>query len=121
MIDWNDYLMMDQQRTLQGYTDGSQHVREQTRQAVARCSMQTFRLQRSLEEHGKWCRTAIKPASFPPGWDEEWVRKVLAHDAEQTADEAMVEDEAVLVKSPQTVMEVPHALVPTMREFLAKH
>jgi len=31
---------------------------------------------------------------FPPGWDEERVRKVLAHYEEQTEDEAVAEDEA---------------------------
>ncbi len=31
---------------------------------------------------------------FPPGWDEERVRKVLAHYEEQTEEEATAEDEA---------------------------
>ena len=44
---------------------------------------------------------------FPPGWDEERVRKVLAHYEEQTADEAVAEDEAAFEESTQTVMEVP--------------
>jgi hypothetical protein len=52
---------------------------------------------------------------LPPGWDEERVRQVLAHYEEQTEDEAAVED------ATQTVMEVPHELVPAIRELIARH
>ena len=31
---------------------------------------------------------------FPSGWDEEKIKKVLAHYNEQTEDEAVAEDEA---------------------------
>ena len=58
---------------------------------------------------------------FPPGWDEERVRQVLAHYEEQTEDEAVAEDEAAMEESTQTVMEVPHELVPAIRELIAKH
>ena len=36
----------------------------------------------------------MRQHTFPPGWDEERVRKVLAHYEEQTEEEAMAEDEA---------------------------
>ena len=58
---------------------------------------------------------------FPPGWDEERVRKVLAYYEEQTEEEAVAEDEASFAESTQTVMEVPHELVPAIRELIAKH
>jgi hypothetical protein len=58
---------------------------------------------------------------FPPGWDEERVRKVLAHYQEQTEAEAVAEDEAAFEEPTQTVMEVPTALVPAIRELIAKH
>ena len=58
---------------------------------------------------------------FPSGWDEERVRKVLAHYEEQSEDEAMAEDEAAFEDSTQTVMEVPIDLVPAVRELIAKH
>jgi hypothetical protein len=58
---------------------------------------------------------------FPPGWDEEWVQKVLAHYEEQTENEAVAEDEAAFEDSTQTMMEVPHELVPAIRELIAKH
>jgi hypothetical protein len=58
---------------------------------------------------------------FPPGWDEERVRKVLTHYEEQTEDEAVAEDEAAFEDSTHTVMEVPNELVPAIRELIAKH
>ena len=58
---------------------------------------------------------------FPPGWDEERVRKVLAHYEEQTEAEAVAEDEAAFEEPTQTVMDVPTALVPVIRELIAKH
>lgn len=58
---------------------------------------------------------------FPSGWDEERVRKVLAHYERQTEEEATAEDEAAFEDPDQTVMEVPNALVPAVRELIAKH
>jgi len=56
---------------------------------------------------------------FPEGWDEERVRKVLGFYGEQTETEAVAEDEAG-VASGDTVMNVPHDLVPIIREMIAK-
>ena len=58
---------------------------------------------------------------FPQGWDEERVQKVLAHYEEQTDAEAVAEDEATFEEPTHTVMEVPTALVPVIRELIAKH
>lgn len=58
---------------------------------------------------------------FPPGWDEERVRRVLAHYEEQTETEAVAEDEAALTDPTRTVMEVPRELVPAVRELIGKH
>ena len=58
---------------------------------------------------------------FPPGWDEERVKKVLAHYEAQTEAEAIAEDEAAFDEESQTVMEVPSKLVSTVRELIAKH
>ena len=58
---------------------------------------------------------------FPPGWDEERVRKVLAHYEEQTEDEAVAEDEAAFESRDQTFMEIPNELVPAVRELIAQH
>jgi len=63
----------------------------------------------------------MKRHRFPPGWDEERVMEVLAHYEEQTEAEAVAEDEAAFEDQAQTVMEVPTALVPAIRELLAKY
>jgi hypothetical protein len=57
---------------------------------------------------------------FPDGWDEDRVRRVLAHYEEQTESECAAEDEAG-VEASETVMSVPHDLVPKVRELIAKH
>lgn len=36
----------------------------------------------------------LKQKKFPPGWDEERVRNMLAHYEQQTEEEAVAEDEA---------------------------
>jgi len=63
----------------------------------------------------------MKQIKFPPGWDEQRVRKVIAHYEAQTEDEAVAEDEAMLHDQTQTVMEIPTELVPAVRELIAKH
>ena len=57
---------------------------------------------------------------FPPGWDEERVRRVLAHYETQTEDEAVDEDERAFEKG-QTVIEVPAELMPVIREVIAQY
>ena len=59
--------------------------------------------------------------NFPPGWDENRVREVLAHYEAQTEDEAVGEDEAAFEDQSQTFMEIPNALVPKVRELIASH
>ena len=63
----------------------------------------------------------MKQADFPPGWDEERVRRVMAHYEQQTEEEAVAEDEAAFESSTQTFIEVPNELLPAVRELLAKH
>ncbi|MHC4471549.1 MAG: hypothetical protein ACYS99_11355 [Planctomycetota bacterium] len=58
---------------------------------------------------------------YPPGWDEERVRRVLAHYEEQSDEEAVAEDEAAYEVPEHTAMEVPVDLVPAVRKLLAKH
>ena len=62
----------------------------------------------------------MSQSRFPEGWSEEKVRRVLAHYEEQTEDDATAEDEAGM-ESSETVMNVPHDLVPKVRELIAKH
>ena len=58
---------------------------------------------------------------FPPGWDEERVREVLAYYEVQSEDEAVAEDESAFEKGSRTVIEVPNELVPAIRELIARH
>jgi len=57
---------------------------------------------------------------YPAGWDQERVKRVLAHYEQQTDDQAVAEDEAAYESTTHTVMEVPVDLVPAVRELLAK-
>lgn len=59
-------------------------------------------------------------SKFPAGWDEDRVKRVLAHYEEQIEEEAVAEDEAAYEAADQTVMEVPTDLVPTIRDLIAK-
>ena len=61
----------------------------------------------------------MKQSKFPDGWSEERIRRVLAHYEEQSEEDAVAEDEAG-VESSETVMSVPHELVPAIREMIAK-
>ena len=62
----------------------------------------------------------MKKTAFPPGWNEDRVRQVLAHYEAQSAEEAVAEDEAAAEDPSQTLMEIPHELVPQVRELIAK-
>jgi hypothetical protein len=56
---------------------------------------------------------------FPEGWDEGKIRRVLADYEEQSEEDAMAEDEAGVQWS-ETVMAIPHELVPEVRELIKK-
>jgi hypothetical protein len=59
-------------------------------------------------------------SKYPPGWDEERVRRVLDHYEAQSDEEAVAEDEAAYEATTHTVMDVPVELVPVIRELIAK-
>jgi type II secretory pathway component PulC len=61
----------------------------------------------------------MKQNDFPIGWDKERVERVVAHYEGQTEEEALAEDEDAMRPS-ETVMSVPHDLVPVVRELIAK-
>ena len=54
---------------------------------------------------------------FPAGWSESRVQRVLNHYESQTDEEAAKEIRSALEN---TTMEVPTALVPVVRELIAK-
>jgi hypothetical protein len=57
---------------------------------------------------------------FPAGWDEERVRRVLAHYESQTEDEQFAEIEAAREAEGITMMAVPTELVPEVRALIAR-
>lgn len=57
---------------------------------------------------------------FPPGWDENRVREVLAHYESQTEDEQFAEIEAAREAEGMTLMAIPTELVPEVRALLAR-
>ena len=63
----------------------------------------------------------MKQSKFPSGWDEERVRKVIAHYEDMTEEQEVAEDEVAFGDQTRTVMEIPIELVPAVRELIAKH
>ncbi|MGH9381523.1 MAG: hypothetical protein ACRD2Z_13030 [Thermoanaerobaculia bacterium] len=61
-----------------------------------------------------------KKQDFPRGWDEQRVREVLDYYENQSDEEAAAEHEAALAPH-ETLMEVPAALVPRVRELIAEY
>ena len=62
----------------------------------------------------------MKESTFPSGWDEDRVKRVLCHYESQSEENAAAEDEAAWEDSAQTFMEIPNDLIPTVRGMLAK-
>ena len=58
---------------------------------------------------------------FPPGWDEERVRRVLAHYETQTEEAAVAEDERAFGERSRSVIEIPIELLPVIREVIAQY
>ena len=63
----------------------------------------------------------MKQNEFPPGWDDERVRSVIAYYDQQTEDEAVAEAEAALQNESSTLMKIPTELVPAVLELIDKH
>jgi hypothetical protein len=62
----------------------------------------------------------MRKSTYPPGWDEKRVLKVLQHYEEQSEEEAVAEDEEALEARSHTVMEIPRDLVPKVRALIAE-
>jgi hypothetical protein len=60
-------------------------------------------------------------SKFPPGSDEQRVRRVLEHYEAQSDEEAVAEDEAAYESTTETMMSVPIELVPRVRELIASY
>ena len=63
-------------------------------------------------------KTRKKKQQYPPGWDEERVRKLAEYYDNQTDEEAVAEIEAALNDENQTMMMVPTDLVPAVVKLI---
>ena len=63
----------------------------------------------------------MREKEFPSGWDEERVKRVILYYEQQSDEEAIAEDEAAFEESAQALVNVPHDLLPAVRELIAKH
>ena len=57
---------------------------------------------------------------FPPGWDEQRVREVLAHYEDQTEDEQFAEIESATEAEGTVMIAVPTELAPEVRALIAR-
>jgi hypothetical protein len=58
---------------------------------------------------------------YPPGWDEDRVKRLIAHYDSLSDEEQVAEDEAAVSEQEgQAVITVPVALLPAIRQLLAK-
>ena len=58
---------------------------------------------------------------FPPGWNEERVRKLIEHYETQTEDEAIAEDEAAYEATDSAMIQIPNELVPEVMELIEQY
>lgn len=63
----------------------------------------------------------MRQNKYPPGWDEDRVRRVMTHYEHQSEEEAVAEDEAAFEDQELATVEVPKELVPAVREMIAKY
>jgi hypothetical protein len=57
---------------------------------------------------------------FPPGWDEQRIKELIAHYENQTEDEEFADIEAARKAKDITLMAIPTDLVPEVRALLAR-
>jgi hypothetical protein len=57
---------------------------------------------------------------FPPGWNEQRVKELIAHYENQTEDEEFADIEAARAAEDMTLMAIPTELVPEVRALLAR-
>jgi hypothetical protein len=63
----------------------------------------------------------MENSNYPPGWDEDRVRRLIDRYEKQSEEEAVAEDEAVLEEESLTLVEVPQELVPAVRDMIARY
>ncbi len=62
----------------------------------------------------------MKEQKFPPGWNEDRVRRLIEHYEELDEDARVADDEAAVEGEGQTVMVIPSCLVDEVRELIVR-
>ncbi len=62
----------------------------------------------------------MKKQKFPPGWDENRVKNLIAYYEQMDENEMVAEDEAAQDLAEQTLMVIPTELVPTVRDLIVR-
>jgi len=62
----------------------------------------------------------MKKQKFPPGWDENRVKNLIAYYEQMDENEMIAEDEAAQDLAEQTLMVIPTELVPTVRDLILR-
>jgi hypothetical protein len=62
----------------------------------------------------------MKKQKFPPGWDENRVKDLIAHYEQMDDNEMIAEDEAAQELAEQTLMIIPTELVQEVRELIIR-
>jgi hypothetical protein len=58
---------------------------------------------------------------FPPGWDEDRVKRLISHYESISEEEQVAEDEAAVSENRgQTVITVPVTLLPAIRQLISE-
>jgi hypothetical protein len=63
----------------------------------------------------------VSDSRYPPGWNEQRVRRVLEYYEAQSETEAVAEDEAAYESTTESMIAVPVDLVPRVMELIASH
>lgn len=63
----------------------------------------------------------MSDTTYPPGWDEPRVRRVLEFYDRQGDEEELAEDEAAYETTTEATMRVPVELVPAVRDLIERH
>ena len=62
----------------------------------------------------------MSQTQFPPGWDAERVRRLIAHYDAVDEEQQVAEDEAVQEQPGQTTVVVPIEFMPAIRQMFAQ-
>ena len=63
----------------------------------------------------------MRKNKYPEGWDEKRVKKVLAYYDKRYKNHVFLGEKKTPRGHAQTLIEVPRALVPIIRELIARH